>query len=263
MKIKDVIKRCDTLFPNEFSLEEKIMWCDELGSMLINEHMPTYKKVTLKRESDGTYKLPQNITLLDVDRIISADRVFRKKDVRSRGFKYLSSQKGYEYETISLTEDVCGSICVIYADKYKRIRYIDEKVEAIANNNTITLKECMLREQDVVELSTDENVYNGRVIKISQNQELDFVVEFDFVLKESGKCNMRIYRKEITEETVVDLPYDSMYIDFVNAKICFYQRDYDNYNAHMSMFNSRLEALDLYLSKNMPPSPDTKIKNWY
>jgi len=69
----------------------------------------------------------------------------------------------------------------------------------------------------------------------------------------------------ITEETIAPPPYDRMYIDFVLAKICYYQRDYDAYNQHIISFNSKLEDFARwYIERNMPVrATDNSVRNWW
>jgi len=54
-----------------------------------------------------------------------------------------------------------------------------------------------------------------------------------------------------------------MYYDFINAKICFNQRDFDTYNKHMAVFNSRLEDYDKFIIKHSNSLPDTRVCNWW
>ena len=69
----------------------------------------------------------------------------------------------------------------------------------------------------------------------------------------------------ISEETIAPPPYDRMYIDFVLAKICYYQRDYDAYNQHIISFNSKLEDFARwYIERNMPVrTTDNAVRNWW
>lgn len=69
----------------------------------------------------------------------------------------------------------------------------------------------------------------------------------------------------ITDETVVKPPYDAMYIDYLIAKCCYYQRDYDAYNQHILLFNNTLsDYAKWYIERNMPER-DTKnrVNNWW
>lgn len=67
------------------------------------------------------------------------------------------------------------------------------------------------------------------------------------------------------EETLVSSPYDGMYIDFLLAKFCYYQRDYDAYNQHIISFNSKLEDFARwYIERNMPVrETENRVRNWW
>ena len=67
------------------------------------------------------------------------------------------------------------------------------------------------------------------------------------------------------DETLVPPPYDVMYIDFLLAKCCYYQRDYDAYNQHIISFNSKLEDFaKWFIERNMPiRESENKINNWW
>ena len=65
-----------------------------------------------------------------------------------------------------------------------------------------------------------------------------------------------------SDETLCGPPYDSMYIDYVLAKICLYQRDFDTYNQFMASFNSKLDAYKRWYMSG-PPRRADKLKNWW
>lgn len=67
------------------------------------------------------------------------------------------------------------------------------------------------------------------------------------------------------DETVAPSPYDAMYIDFLLAKCCYYQRDYNAYNQHIIAFNSKLsDFAKWYIGHNMPTrETENKIKGWW
>lgn len=66
-------------------------------------------------------------------------------------------------------------------------------------------------------------------------------------------------------DTLAPAPYDEMYIDFILAKCCYYQRDFDAYNQHITAFNSKLKDFaSWYISHNMPKrDSENKIINWW
>ena len=255
---------CDTLFPNEFTFEEKLVWYNELGGMLCRDHLVSFEEATINPNKDGTYTLPEGITLLDVDRIIADGRVLRKKDARWCGITYISAPKGTEGTPISFKKKPNGAIKVIYQKKYEPVRKVEAEFDATISGNTFTVKNCNLKEGDKIDAITENKDYIGTVksVEIIDDETAVFTVDFTFDERDEEEDYLYIYR-HLTDTTLLDEPFDTLYIDFINAKICFYQRDYENYNAHMTVFNSRLADLDLYLAKALPSSPDTVLKNWF
>ncbi len=65
-----------------------------------------------------------------------------------------------------------------------------------------------------------------------------------------------------SDETLCDTPYDIMYIDYVIAKICLYQHDFNTYNQFISLFNTRLDAYKRWRMSS-PPHQAEKLKNWW
>lgn len=71
---------------------------------------------------------------------------------------------------------------------------------------------------------------------------------------------------DITEdETVVPSPHDMMYVDFIMAKCCYYQRDYDAYSHHINAFNAKLSDFsNRFIEKNMPVrESENRVNNWW
>lgn len=66
----------------------------------------------------------------------------------------------------------------------------------------------------------------------------------------------------VTEETLTPAPYDQMYIDWIMAKIAFYQRNYTVYNQIMNKFYDTLRRFDNWYIQRAPMDKDNKIRNW-
>lgn len=66
----------------------------------------------------------------------------------------------------------------------------------------------------------------------------------------------------IDDETVCEAPYDSMYIDYVIAKLHLYQHDNDGYNRHITAFNSRLNSYKRVMASKLP-KPAGRFRNWW
>lgn len=69
----------------------------------------------------------------------------------------------------------------------------------------------------------------------------------------------------LSDKTVINAPYDEMYVDFLLAKCCYYQRDFNAYNQHIVAFNSKLEDYaKWFIQRNMPQrKTKNKLNNWW
>lgn len=280
MYISEVIRTCDALCPNEYSDEEKYMWCDELSAMLTQEHLKKYDKVTVEAEEDGSYLLPEGITFEMVDRIIDGARDIDKRDFRSYGIEYYYGRFGRF--VFPVRHRVRGSIDVVYLKKHTPIRSVNIEIPAYfqdsgfyANDKytdgleigdiiNIRLKADMLSDED--KFAAGEVFKNVPVLGIRAIDDTEcYVAVSDDTFKEITEKRSRTCRikRVITDETVCDAPYDRMYVDFVNAQICYYQRDFDTYNQHMNLFNQRLNAYQAWLQQRRTQDRDGKIVNWW
>ena len=84
MKITDVIKVCDVLCPNEYTQEEKLLWCDELGAILAREHSKSHRVESVVAEGGG-YALPEGVKKSELDRIIAGNQLIKKNDAPAYG----------------------------------------------------------------------------------------------------------------------------------------------------------------------------------
>ena len=104
--------------------------------------------------------------------------------------------------------------------------------------------------------------------KIAWCDELGHMLKEEYARSYVGSEETEKYspiKSPVEDETVVPAPYDAMYVDFVLAKCCFYQRDYNAYNQHISAFNAKLEDYaKWYIERNMPKrDSENKINGWW
>ena len=292
--INEVLRACDTLCPNEYSDNEKYRWCDELSAMLTQEYLKKYNKVTVEAEQDGSYLLPEGVTFEMVDRIIDGAREIDKRDFRSYDIKYYYGRFGRF--VIPVRNRVRGSIDVVYLKKHEPIRNtVITQIEGFSSN-FLTIKRPMLEVGDSVDITVTvtENEQDTKyrfeqvlITDIVPNIEIELFpsdtegnTETTSSVVDSGeylvflpeetlrsvvgkKVKQWEVKRIVTEETVCDAPYDRMYIDYVNAQICYYQRDFDTYNQHMNLFNQRLMSYQAWLQQRRVQDKDGKIVNWW
>ena len=294
MYIYDVLKMCNTLCPNEYTDTEKYNWCDEVSSMIMQEHLKKYDKVTIEPESDGAYLLPEGVTFEMVDRIIDGVKEVDKTDFRSYGIEYYYGQRGRFI--LPERNRVRGTIDVIYLVQHEPIRNtIITDIESFVDN-WFCVKRPALEVGDSLNISmtvTEDGQsktykYEGvPVLDIGENPTFELMsvdteegtettVETDdwgtyiVYLPDGTFSDISIedliaceIRRIPTEKTVCPAPYDRMYVDYVNAQICYYQRDFDTYNQHMNLFNQRLLAYQSWLQQRRVQDKDGRMINWF
>lgn len=257
MKIMELIQSCDALFPNEFTLEEKLLWCDELGALLSREHTEKTKLIAASLK-DGAFVLPRGLGLLDIDRVVLGEMLIKKSDAPRHGICFFQEGDFVTVYGTNMSLDV-KFLCKSPYEKIRRAALFGTTF--LAEENKIKLKECPFFKGDTISIKSGEDTHTRVVGDIKKTSE-GFFLELDNGLPIQGE-NCGDIKRVITDETVCQAPFDMMYYDFINAKICFYQRDYDSYNAHMALFNSRLEDYDRYIIKNKPILCDTRVTNWW
>lgn len=280
MYINEVLRTCDALCPNEYSDEEKYMWCDELSAMLMQEHLKKYDRVTLEAGEDGSYLLPEGVTFEMVDRIIDGAREIDKRDFRSYGIEYYYGLRGRF--VFPVRNRVRSDIDVVYLKKHMPIRSWEREctIELFKNG---TYDGFFATYKDIDGLSVGDTI---NIEIIGDNKEFNGVAVLDIndakssSLQNGGKCAVTVpdgtfdgilngaqgkcrISRVVTDETVCDAPYDRMYVDFVNAQICYYQRDFDTYNQHMNLFNQRLNAYQAWLQQRRVQDRDGQMMNWW
>lgn len=279
MYINEVLRACDALCPNEYSDEEKYMWCDELSASLTQEYLKKYDKVTIEAGKDGSYLLPEGVTFEMVDRIIDGAHEIIKRDFRSYGIEYYYGQTGRF--VLPVRNRVRGIIDVIYLRQHDPIRsgWHTVTVKFQSNGFFVKYADAEICEGDIIDIITKddtlsdeqefepgESFENVAVLSVEAVDAQDvFVFVGNNIFKDlphntNTECKIK---RVVTDETVCGAPYDRMYIDYVNAQICYYQRDFDTYNQHMNLFNQRLDAYQAWLQQRMVQDKDGKITNWW
>lgn len=270
MYINEVIRRCDAYCPNEYSLREKYAWCDDLSAMLTQEHDRRYEAVRIKKDLDNTYLLPEGITYEMIDSILYRGRKIKKYDWRSYEIKYLYMPR----QRIFIPEGCCGisgDIEVVYIKPHEPIRDTVIEGEITFTKNGFYYSGGGLKAGDSVNIKTaDTEIDNVPIMSAEMQDEYNkfFAETIEGVTDKllgggSQKAIQCTIKRIVTEETICPAPYDLMYVDYVMAQVCFYQRDFGTYNRHMANYNQRLAAFDAWVQKRRVQEKDNKIYNWW
>lgn len=273
MFINDVIRNVQDLYPSEYDLGEMYMWCNEVSSMLLIEDRNVFKSVTLPVSEDGTFLLPEGVTMEYVEYITAGNLVLNKKDMRSYGGRkiYIRGLNGFERKNPDIPTQ---TVTVEYLEPYRPIRLSKYRgaVEFDADEGTFYIPVCEFVPGDILTIQIDAGSDDGQDLDKVPLLGVDYDADrskyvctvpaetFETLIQDTDDDTL--ITRIITERTVCDPPYDSMYIDYVLAKICYFQRDMSAYNQHMTAFNSRLDAYKRWLMGRMP-SDDSTFKNWW
>ncbi len=250
MYISEVIQRAKTLFPTEYSPKEYILWCDELSAYIRKNLDPLYQKIKC---STSCVLLPEDITINDIAKIIMGERELKKTDFRDFGIEYQYTPEGIR---LAKKDEKACDFEIIYALSYRPIRYIDDTYDAEISNNRLVIKDIPLLENDTIKVTSEDT---ASIVTITKKDGDTYYVTGDILPTFKGQ--VKIYRF-IKDKTLLPAPYDSAYIDFVNAKASLYQGDKHAYNAFMSQYNSKISDYKYWLNRNKPRT-EARFKNWF
>jgi hypothetical protein len=268
MYINDVIRKARSYFPSEYDLTELYCWCDEVSAMLSVIDRPTYRERVFSVSDDGTILLPDGVTIENIEKIIVSGRELRKSDMRTFGNKTVNI-KG----ALPRSEDVpparSAYATIVYQAPYRAIRLsryngeasVDKDAGVIyINTNDFHTGDTLILQingQTISDIPLLGIEYNTDLGKYELHSVPEALSEVDETESESATIT-----RVVTEKTVCDSPFDSMYIDYILAKIGMYQRDYTAYNQYMQSFNSRLAAYKKWIAERLPKG-HSELINWW
>ena len=231
MELLKVIETVDALYPNPFTLEEKLRWCDEVSAIIRRQAKKIYDTISTKVNSPGELVLPDDISFEDIEVAYLNGKPIDKMDFRSM----LTDHKDYNISYPAKLE-------LVYLTKPMPTRIVSIKGAFDISENFIKIDSPDLYPGDLIEWVTlsDEDaepdwslatscyiidqVYNGLMVE-------------DSFFSPQTAMPLAI-RRVIDEVTEIDeLPYDGLYIEYILAKMALYQHDYTAYNAHIDQYN--------------------------
>ena len=280
MFIKEAIERADKLINNEYDIDEKYHWCDVVSAEL-RAMRNDFKRVDLILYNDNTYLLPEDCDISSVEKIIAAGQEIPKRDMRTNGLymSYAAGAAAIIVEFGSRTDRLCDTITIVYKPIYRPIRTPKETdVTAVltAGSDAIT--------DDTITVSPTSPFIAGDTVKLtagSKTAEASILIRrvipnYDY---RNLKCELTCGKGElsaigygsktidmervVTDRTLCPPPYDEMYIDYIAAQICFYQRKTDIYQQHIARYNTRMADYKLYLKDTEAVNDHTQFVNWW
>ncbi|MDO5398135.1 MAG: hypothetical protein Q4G33_09395 [bacterium] len=281
MLINEAVERADRLVENEYSLEEKYHWCDVVSGELKSQYAREYKKARLHRWKDNKFLLPQDCEYRYIEKIIFGGHEINKEDMRTFGF---------EGTHIGNTAVLCFPVRmrlpllgasdtaeVVYLPVHRPIRRIALSGEMVTipsgsgKRCTIRMNEaCPFIAGDTAELTYGDTKAELHILKRTADFDEDslklcYILEYgegEADALPSGEIKADI-RRIVTDKTVCGPPYDEMYIDYICAQICFFQRKHDIYSQFISRYNERMEEYGRMMMEFANEKDRTVFSNWW
>ena len=248
MYIGEVIRRAQSYCPSEYNKDEMYLWCDEVSAMLTIEDRNVFIKETLAPDSEGRILLPMNVGFENIISVRVGGRELKKEDLRSIG----------SIKSCALPAEI------IYLKPYSSIRTVVYNGDIVIDKtqSCIIINENSFRKGDSVVFTVDNITAELRILDTEGCSEKYCLYAPQGCLDNFPDTGKGKIERIVTEKTVCDAPYDTMYIDYIIAKICMLQRDFETYNQFMTSFNSRLLAYKRWITNQLPQAGG-QLKNWW
>lgn len=263
--INDVIERVEQLRPSEYDVSEMYMWCDEVSAMLTVEDRRFYREKKLIVGPDGCILLPEDISIENVEFILDGIKRIHKRDLRSVSHRHIL----LPHHTAG---DTPRTVRVVYFESYEPIRLTKYKGELVINksDSSMIMNDCEFVSGDTL-IIEDHNDFSDPIpllkVRFAPDDETcrRFVLYTAYgALDPLSKTHYTdaVVRRIVDEMTVCEPPFDSMYVDYIHAKISLYQGETSVYNQFMTSFNSKLAAYKKWLCALMP-KVRREFTGWY
>ncbi len=246
MYITDVIQKAKQLHPTEYTDKEYLDWCDELSADIRNNYNIQY--ATIKCNAPEVL-LPEGVDINRISKIIMDGHELKKTDLRDFGIDYAYFVEG---RGIRKTDGSASDYEIIYALPHLPTRYINKEADVEFGDQSFSCTEATFAVGDSVKV---DDTYNVLITDVGEN-----VFHYSGDIIPEGKRKAKLFL-EITDKTLLPPPYDTAYMDFVNAKASLYQGDTAAYKTFMGQFNSKMLDYRSYLTRNMPRS-EARFINW-
>ena len=248
MYIGEVIRRAQSYCPSEYDKDEMYLWCDEVSAMLAIEDRNVFLKETLVPDSQGRILLPMNVGFENIISVRVGGRELKKEDLRS-----IESLKG-----CALPAEIT------YLKPYSSIRNAVYNGDIVIDKtqSRIIINENLFRKGDSVIFTADNITTELQILETKVCSEKYCLYTPQGSFDSFSDVDKGRLERIVTEKTVCDAPYDTMYIDYIIAKICMLQRDFETYNQFITSCNSRRVAYKRLITNQLPQAGG-KLKNWW
>lgn len=217
--------------------------------MLAVEDRNIFREAELEPDRDGKLRLPDGVAFEDIALAVSDGRPLLKEDLRQ-----------------SVLRRKCrtaGRVTIVYLAPFVPIRTVSYFGDArfSAEESRLYLGKNGFMPDDIITVCAGDETFTAAVDGVGVLGDGFYLELTGNMTEDFSGADIKITRR-ITEKTVCNAPYDTMYIDYIIAKIALYQHDFESYNQFMAAFNSRLNAYKRRMADIMPQAR-RKFCNWW
>lgn len=257
MELIKAIDTADTLCPNPFTLEEKLAWCHQVSASIRREAKKLYDSVETYVDTYGEVHLPDDIAFEDVEAAYFNGKYMNKVDFRTLACTYFKS-----------LVPSAGKLKLVYLTKPEPVRNIDIKGTFDISDNFISMDSPPFKEGDnllispIQDFDSEPDWESATVVSVLEVLPDGIWLGGNELPSQSAVClAIRRIIDDVTE--IDDAPYDSMYVEYILAKIALYQRDYSAYNAHITQYNSLFDKAKRDYKSRAPHCSLSNFKNYW
>lgn len=257
MELLQVIAQADALLPNPYTREEKLRWCDEVSASIRREIKKIYNTVETMVDEAGALELPDDIAFEDIETVYLNGKPMEKLDFRS--FAAGMTPDGVHFP---------AELTLVYLTRAMPVRYFSLQGQFDVSENFIKLDQAELYPGDCLEWvllddpeDTPDWSQSRRCYVMDRVYDGLVVEENTFTPQTAAPMALR---RVIDDRTEVDeIPYDGLYLEYLLAKMALYQRDFDGYSAHMTLYNQLWESLKRDYKNRAPLTRASGLRNYW
>ncbi|MBR5218508.1 MAG: hypothetical protein IKV89_02135 [Clostridia bacterium] len=257
MELMKAIETADALCPNPYTLEEKLRWCHEVSSSLRREIKKIYDVIETSASPCGNTVIPDNIAFEDIEGAYLNGKYMNKLDFRN-----------FAAGNITDCSLPGGRLKIVYLTHPEPVRDIVIKGKFDLTENFINMEDPPFIEGDYIQIAelkseaSEPDFESGKTFVVLDATYQGILVDGDS-LEPATEAVLAI-KRVIDDMTEIDeAPYDSMYVEYILAKMALYQRDFTGYNAHMVQYNQLFDCLRREYKNRAPLNPLASFKNYW
>lgn len=270
MYINDVIRQVRNFYPSEYDLMEMYLWCNEVNAMLTVSERVSVQEAVLPVMDDGSVLLPEGVDMEHVTAVFCGGVQLERNVLAefARPVMHVKGRCGFIINRDNRIRD--SSVTVVYEEPYKPIRLIKYKGEVTLypTQNKLKMYRCEFIPGDTVIISIgDADINNVQIMHAEADPDdaAAYILHTnDGALDDAAVTHSEkaVIRRYVTDKTICGAPFDTMYVDYILSKICYYQHDSNGYNQHLSSFNDKLDQYRRWLCPRLP-KPDGRFRKWW